>query len=211
MKMEEYLKVKDYTYLEYCDYLQRKYGIGLADYMTKSYNINQKCKRTKEGLVVHHKKEDTAPMLCNRTDAKMFPFEWQSKENLVYCDYLEHLLLHVLICKYPSNDKLALYRVGIGGVINFLVPELNDLYSGWKTSQPWRKNCHDKVVDDVEVYLEILKQFLETQKDSDDLFEISKLLRSYNAQYGTWDPKNNEPIYNEIRILSIEVLEYLIE
>lgn len=57
MNMDEYQKVKDLTYLEYCDYLQRKYGIGLANYMTKSYNINSKCKRTKEGLIAHHKKE----------------------------------------------------------------------------------------------------------------------------------------------------------
>ena len=46
--MNEYLKVKNFTYLEYCDYLQDKYGIGLSDYMTKSYNPNPKCKRTRE-------------------------------------------------------------------------------------------------------------------------------------------------------------------
>ena len=57
MNMIEYLKVKDYTYSEYCGYLQSKYGIGLADYMTKSFNPNPKCKRTKEGLIAHHKKE----------------------------------------------------------------------------------------------------------------------------------------------------------
>lgn len=28
MHMDEYLKVKDMTYLQYCDYLQSKYGIG---------------------------------------------------------------------------------------------------------------------------------------------------------------------------------------
>lgn len=44
MDMSEYQRVKEYTYLEYCDYLQSKYGIGLADYMTKSYNTNSKCK-----------------------------------------------------------------------------------------------------------------------------------------------------------------------
>lgn len=36
MNMEEYTHVKDFTYLEYCDYLQKKYGVGLSDYMTKS-------------------------------------------------------------------------------------------------------------------------------------------------------------------------------
>ena len=42
MNINEYQKVKNFTYLEYCDYLQEKYGIGIADYMTKSYNPNLK-------------------------------------------------------------------------------------------------------------------------------------------------------------------------
>lgn len=50
MNKNEYEKVKSMTYLEYCDYLQNKYGIGLTDYMTKNFNKNQKCTRTKDGL-----------------------------------------------------------------------------------------------------------------------------------------------------------------
>ena len=36
MNMEEYTQVKNFTYLEYCDYLQKKHGIGLSDYTAKS-------------------------------------------------------------------------------------------------------------------------------------------------------------------------------
>ena len=42
MHLSEYEQIKNLTYLEYCDYLQKKYGIGKADYMTKSYNKNKK-------------------------------------------------------------------------------------------------------------------------------------------------------------------------
>lgn len=201
MNMAEYQKVKNLNYLEYCDYLQSKYGIGLADYMTKSFNTNPKCKRTKDGLLAHHKKEDCMIMLSNKEYAKMCPFEWQQKENIVYCDYLEHLLLHVLICKYPADDKADFTITGIGGVINFIVPELNDLYSGWITAQPWRKNCHDKVSADKEVYFEILKQFIDIEK-SNPLFEIEILCRSFNQQFGGWDEQNNAAIYSEIRALN---------
>jgi hypothetical protein len=100
MNMAEFQQIKNMTYEQYCDYLQEKYGIGLADYMTKSYNVNTKCKRTKDGLVAHHKTEDKMIMLSTKEYAQMCPFEWQQKENIVYCDYLEHLLLHVLICKF---------------------------------------------------------------------------------------------------------------
>lgn len=53
--MQEYESVKFMTYDEYCDYLQDKYGIGLADYMYKDFNKNPKCSRTKDGLIAHHK------------------------------------------------------------------------------------------------------------------------------------------------------------
>lgn len=101
---------------------------------------------------------------------------------LEYCDYLEHLLLHVLICKYPSNATADFINAGIGGIVEFIVPELNDLYSGWLTNQTWRKNCHDKVSADKEVYLEILRQFIEIMKFDPD-FKVNMLCCSFNQQY----------------------------
>ena len=65
MDIKEYEKVKNYTYLEYCDYLQQKYGIGLCDYMRPNWTKNPKVTRTKDGLYVHHKYEDHAIMLGN--------------------------------------------------------------------------------------------------------------------------------------------------
>lgn len=198
MNMSEYLAVKDFTYLEYCDYLQKKYGIGLADYMTKSFNKNNKCTRTKEGLFAHHKKEDTKALLAEKNIAKKCPFEWQSKENIVYCDYLEHLLLHILICKYPADGKNNF--VGIGGIVDFIVPELNDLYSGWETKQEWRMICFDKVKNDKDVYIEMLKQFIEIE-NADANLNISLLCRSRNEQFGSWTNKKNSELYKEIAAL----------
>lgn len=203
MNMAEYLKVKNFTYLDYCDYLQNKYGIGLDDYMTKSYNIKRTCKRTREGLLAHHKKEDTMILLSHKEVAMEYPFEWQSKENIVYCDYLEHLLLHMLICKYPSAERVDTVRVGFGGVVSYIVPELNDLYSGWKTNQPWRKTCHEKVISDKDVYMKLLKQFIDIEKD-DEGFDISILCTSFNEHlgaFGTWDSSQNYKLYKEIILL----------
>ena len=201
MKKTEYEKVKDFTYLEYCDYLQDKYGIGLADYMTVNYVKNNKVSRTGEGLIAHHKMEDRAIMLSTKEYAKANPYEWQLKENIVYCDYLEHLLLHVLICKYPSIHKNLFEKVGFGGVVNYIVPELNDLYSGWETSQAWREKCHALVKDDKDVYMLILKQFMEVEK-KDRFFNVKMLLSSFNAGFGKWDKKNNLDIYKEILVLA---------
>ena len=198
MNMNEYNTVRNMTYLQYCDYLQNKYGIGLADFMTKSFNPNSKCKRTKDGLIAHHKAEDKMIMLSTKEFAQMCPFEWQQKENIVYCDYLEHLFLHVLICKYPSPDKHPMADVGIGGVVNFLVPELNDLYSGWATKQVWRQNCHNKVINDKDVYLRILKDFIDFEESTNKEFNRSILYTSFNESFGGWNRSLNKVIFNEI-------------
>ena len=196
MNIKEYEKVKNLTYLEYCDYLQTKYGIGLSDYMTKSWNKNNKVTRTKDGLLAHHKYEDRAIMLSNKEYAKNNPFEWQKAENIIYCDYLEHLFLHILICECPSCDKNLFEDVGIGGVVNFLVPELNDLYSGWKTDQEWRRICHSKVIDDKDVYMELLKRFKKNEKYVDGM-----LYTSFNDKFGLWSIKNNTKLFAEINNL----------
>ena len=198
--MAEYARVHKLTYLEYCDYLQKKYGIGLSDYMTKSWNKNRLVTRTKEGLLAHHKFEDHAIMLSTKEYAMANPFEWQLAENIVYCDYLEHLLLHILICEYPSKDKNVHEAVGLGGVVNFLVPELNDLYSGWETQQEWRQNCHKLVINDKDVYLTLLERFKSSCKNH-PLYDERCLFTSFNARMGLWNIKNNFKLFEEIMCL----------
>ena len=198
MKMAEFEKVKNMTYTEYCDYLQKKYGIGLADYMTKSFYKNKKVSRTSEGLVAHHKAEDKMIQLSTKAVAQMCLFEWQLKENIVYCDYLEHLLLHVLICKYPSPEKNPMADVGFGGVVNFIVPELNDVYSGWTSKQAWQLKCYDKVIDDKNVYLEILRMFIDYLRVERKCSDKSVLHTSFNEAFGGWSREHNARIYADI-------------
>lgn len=201
MNLQEYEKVKDFTYLEYCDYLQKKYGIGLSDYMTMSWNKNNKVTRTKEGLLAHHKYEDHAIMLSTKEYAMRNPYEWQLAKNIVYCDYLEHLFLHILICEYPAENKNDDEAVGIGGVINYIVPELNDLYSGWQTGQMWRKNCHDRVINDKNVYLVLLKRFNTSCKNY-PFYTEDCLYTSFSEKFeSSWSRKQNEKLFKEIENL----------
>ena len=209
----EYVKNNDYDLYNYFEthskYLADTSGkngdlyhlaatMTLADYMTKSFNKNQKVSRTSDGLIAHHKAEDKMIMLSTKAIAEMCPYEWQFKENIVYCDYLEHLLLHVLICMYPSPEKFPMADVGIGGVVNFIVPELNDEYSGWKSKQDWRANCHNLIEEDKAVYLEILKMFIAYLIVDRDFNDKSILHTSFNEQFGGWSRKQNEALYEEI-------------
>ncbi len=200
MKLAEYDSVKNLNYLEYCDYLQKKYGIGLSDYMTKSWNKNTKVSRTKDGLLAHHKYEDHAIMLSSKEFAMQNPYEWQLAKNIVYCDFLEHLFLHILICENPAEDQNEFEAVGIGGVINYIVPELNDLYSGWETGQAWRKNCHNLVIKDKDVYLTLLKRFKTSCKNYQH-YTDDCLYTSFNEQYGLWSKEKNQKLFEEIALL----------
>lgn len=204
MNIAEYNKVKNLKYNEYCDYLQEKYGLSKYPYFTKNWNKNAKCTRTSEGLACHHKCEDRAIKLSTPEFAKNNPYEFQLPENLVFCDYLEHLFLHILICENPNplNPKpLYPYEiVGIGGIQSFLVPELNDLYSGWKTNQSWRMKCHALVIDDEDVYLELIKRFKHNCNNY-PLYNADDLCSSYNNRMGVWDDSLNEQIYKKIKNL----------
>lgn len=198
MNLDEYEKVKDLTYLEYCDYLQNKYGIGKDNYFSKNWGKHTKVSRTKEGLMAHHKYEYKAIMLSTVEYAKRHPYKWQLAENIVYCDYLEHLFLHILICEYHPNGSTT-ERVGIGGVVNFLVPELNDIYSGWQSKQEWKLACCNKIIDDRNVYLILLKRFISKAPLMYRLFGNKALRKSFNEKYGLWNRKNNIEIFKQIK------------
>ena len=200
MNKLEYEKIKKLSYLEYCEYLQNKYGLAKGPYFNTNFGKNSTITRTKDGLVIHHKFEDHAILLGEVAYASKNPYEWQKPENLVYCDYLEHLLLHVLICENPSPDRNKGEAVGIGGVVNFIAPELNDLYSGWVTKQPWRLTCHNKVIEDKDVYLEIIKRFKHNCYNY-PLYNEEDLYSSFNEKYFLWKSEFNESLYNEMRKL----------
>ena len=199
MQLQEYERVKNLSYREYCDYLQKKYGKSLGDYMTKSWNKNKRITRTKEGLIVHHKYEDCAVRLSDPECAIDYPFEWQKAENLVYCDYLEHLFLHMLICESSSKYNDSGDVLGIQGIIEFLVPELNDWYSGFQPKD-WRVNCYNAIIDNKEVYLTLLKRFKEKCYNY-PLYDKDCLFTSFNVNYGLWNILDNVPLFNEIKNL----------
>ena len=85
------------TYSELVDYLLKKYGPAECDYFRTEAckSKNPKVSRTNEGLYCHHIDEDKAIMLCNDKFAVNNPFEYQKAERLVYCNALEHLILHI--------------------------------------------------------------------------------------------------------------------
>lgn len=140
--------------------LLKKYGAAKHDYFTdRECTIKNKLvSRTAEGLFCHHIDEDKAIMLSNDEYAARNPFEYQKKNRLVYCNLLEHLLLHVKIAEEPRNPNANENELpGIGGAINYLCKQLNDIYAGKEPAEEWRKTVAAKVQDSFDDYIRILR------------------------------------------------------
>ena len=199
MNMEEYQKVKNLNYLEYCDYLQGKYGIGRADYMTKSFNKNQKVSRAKEGLYAHHKMENEYPCLSEKIMAKRFPWECQAKENIVYCDELEHLYLHILIAEISSTNSHRRF-FDLSDAVQIMISNLFDVYSGYEAKVGWKRSCDDKVREDKDVFFELVKRTVEgnLRRGSFILGDILFFPECDWANSKYWDKTKNAQVYEEV-------------
>ena len=115
---QELLKFESYSYEDYIQEKLKKYGEVNDDYIkiTKDYSSaykNNNIIYPKKDLYIHHIKENC---LANLSNPKLFmaTVEYQTKQNLVYCDILEHCIMHALIVK--ENPETGL---GIGGLLNF--------------------------------------------------------------------------------------------
>lgn len=179
---EELISLSNMKYLELCAYLKKKYGIVKGSYFLNENckTVNQAIKRTSEGLFIHHIAENKSIELSNTSFASKSPFEHQLGENLVYCNYFEHMFLHIRIVKeYLKIDevKKTNMAVGIGGLVNFIFPEIIDYINDYDYKRDYLKTALS-IVDGHEDF------FIKT------LFSFQKLIESKKYEeimHGTFD------------------------
>ena len=184
------------SYQDVVSELLKKYGSAKHNYFkdTACKAKNPLVTRTNEGLFCHHIDEDKAIMLCNDKFAVNNPFEYQKANRLVYCNLLEHLLLHVKIAENPNPDANENELPGIGGAINFICKNLNDIYSGKEFAYEWRKNVANKVKDNFDDYIIILRYLWNiVEKNPDYKAIITKEMLCLN-----WDGKVVKEVMNAL-------------
>ena len=172
------------TYKQLVEHLLSKYGKAQYDYF-----INESCKsknlkvlRAKEGLECHHIDEDKAIRLSNSQDALNNPFGYQKADRLVYCNYLEHLLLHIKIAEEPRNIHANKNELpGIGGAVNYIVKDLNGFYNNEISSHESKNIAASIVENDYDSYIFMLKR----------LWSIIKNNPEYNTLYSKEDLARN--------------------
>lgn len=144
-------------YDEQVEYLLNKYGGAKYDYFHNETcrSINQKVKRTNEGLICHHIDENVYENLSTIKIAKGHPFSVQKADRLVYCNYLEHLVLHMKIGKIRFGEGRipahALAYVTPG--LLYICWTLNDLYDKNGSSTPWRERCYQEIENNFKDYI----------------------------------------------------------
>lgn len=150
-------------------YLKSKYGVAKCNYFTNA-TCNTRSKqitRTKEGLFCHHIDEDKGWNLGEKNSAREQPYEYQKAERLVYCNYLEHLLLHIQIGKdkYWKEHKSLTFPIEftyfITPGISSICGEINDLFKKKGSSVEWRNRCFKEIECNFDDYIYILKSFVE--------------------------------------------------
>ena len=164
--------------LEYDDAVQsliKKYGAALDDYFKEtSYNkflngeikspTKGKTSRTKDGLYCHHIDEDKFLNLGNNDFilVKKPNFKYQTKDRLVYCNLIEHLILHAIITKKTNGE------FGTPGLIVFLIPKVQEWYiNKRKPRSGWEVNCYSKALissDEAKDLLNDIKLYLKSVK-----------------------------------------------
>lgn len=147
-----YLSLLDLNYNQTVQFLLEKYGEAESDYFRElSYEkfmqgLNKspgasKASRTNEGLYCHHIEEDKYENMANPAFIinQNIPFELQKKENLVYCDLVEHAILHAQITKESRG------RFGFQGLSVFLLPNIELWYIlEVEPEREWERNCKAK-------------------------------------------------------------------
>ena len=173
--IEQLLKL---DYLQAVNFLKNKYGICKYDYFCneKCISKNKKASRSREGLFLHHIDENKYANLSKEQIAIKHPYEVQKSDRLVYCNFLEHLLLHVKIFEDYVDGKCE--QCATTGVILFLLPDLNNFFCTDNFVNNFNHTYGEVIKDNFNEYILILKYLINLSKPNPYDNERKKLRRS---------------------------------
>ena len=173
MTNKELEKQLNMSYEEQLTYLKEKYGPAKENYFL-TVNCDRKSTkigRGNEGLFCHHDYEydPQNPLTSDLSKpeiAKQFTYKYQEAENLTYCNYLEHLLLH---CKINLLRGKQLGHYIQDSVVNHFIPILNDLYRyRIKDMKEWQKIAFSLIKYDYDSYVEIIRWWIASLGTSEE-------------------------------------------
>lgn len=184
---EMYLYYKGICAMKYEDLVEQlnlKYGEVKNDYFKlgpyerfinlEIKNIKKnKISRTSEGLYCHHVKENEASNLSNpkKLFTNKFDFIYQKKENLVYCDLVEHFIMHMLIAKETQGSYGTEGGLSIFGQLKRWIIHNNE------PSDLWMKQCKNVI----ELSSQQTMDIINTLRVDSDIMEIENFEKIFRV------------------------------
>lgn len=138
---EEVDKEIGLSYQSLVDYLIQKYGKAKGNYYNQDWTRNKKISRTSQGLLIHHIDEDKVAGLSSLKKAKYSSYDFQKADRLVYCNYFEHLLLHIKIA-----ESTTVAALGIEGALT-IIKEIESCYINYP-KETWKRNLFRPIAND---------------------------------------------------------------
>ena len=163
MEQAEIRREISLSYYDLCNYLIDKYGAAKFDYFPNPQcrAKRPKISRSSEGLYCHHIDEDKGGNLSSPASAQKQPFAWQKAVRLVYCNILEHMILHFKIAIMRQKTRIwephdiSLFFSTRGFLT--ICTELNSLYEGNTSLSGYRLACYESVKANYDDYILILR------------------------------------------------------
>lgn len=166
MKVSEYKQVMNFGYEQYVRYLKEKYGPVPKKYGSK-FN-----KRSDDGLFIHHVREDEVASLSDYKVRKANNPAYQMPENLVYCNYVEHLFLHILI----GEETAAVKNLGLHGPFIFIIPSVKGYYENGYVNSKINSGYYKAIDGCQEVFYSLLDRYNELVKKIDIVLDENRTL-----------------------------------
>ena len=166
MRKEELIKELLMGYEELADYLKEKYGPAKYDYFCNEScrTVNKKTSRSSEGLQCHHIDEDKHGNLSVPQLAKRHPYKYQKKDRLVYCNLIEHCLLHHKINEftqaYPKVSPIDIRDFFNSQGVFHVSGLINDLFMKKGSSISYLQHYYDAIKDDYDNYIWMIAMIL---------------------------------------------------
>ncbi len=195
-KYNYYRELLNLPYTEIVQSLIKKYGEVLDDYYKeKSYQrfLNKEIKsiargkysKAKEGLYCHHILENEYENISSKEYIAHFkyPHEYHRKENLVYCDLIEHMMLHTVITEETDGEY------GVKGLFIMIKPMVEEWYiDEYEPKTEWMKEAKKKAylpkkfiskllsfIDEKLKNIKIYQDFKERERRAEEEYKEIKL------------------------------------
>ena len=186
-----YDAILNLSYDELIKALNKRYDTVKGDYFENEDCLNVNLNIQKDDLFIHHIDEDKGILLEKTNDALNYSYDYQKANRLVYCDYLEHLLLHVKIIE-NNQDKSKLQDI-FNSTLS-IIKDINTYY-GEQGSIDSSNKAILKIKTEYKSYIAILNKI-------NQLIQSNELFQEYVTKKAlalNWDNDVIDKIYNDIK------------